>query len=390
MNPALTNGLFKSINSIENNGLPTSVEMLDTASGGQFANDFSAAIKDLLSAGGNTTPLDLAALEGLDAQQLTGLLEQSGIQLPTRLLAGLNQLKHDSQQNLAHGASTSIEGANIIGNPDANALLKTNLLNDDVLEAGISARQFLKEGSVPKYVTTTDVFQQSLNNKESSIPNVLTDTDTDLSQFMKTFSTKDVDISKELLMQAGNQGSNGLKLVDQLSSMDKPINALTSINNSSMQTTSSSEQSGMMLRRIEVPVQQAGWGDAVGNRLMMMVNDKIQTAKIHLNPAELGSIEVKVSINQDQASVHFISSHTAVRDAIEEAFPRLREMFQQNGISLADANVSQESPQQGNTYSDERHDASALLNNESPEVAELGNQNTRSNIIDVGLIDHYV
>ena len=48
----------------------------------------------------------------------------------------------------------------------------------------------------------------------------------------------------------------------------------------------------------------------------------------------------------DQASVHFTSPHGAVRDAIDTAMPRLREMLEHSGLNLADVNVSSQSPGQ--------------------------------------------
>ena len=65
-----------------------------------------------------------------------------------------------------------------------------------------------------------------------------------------------------------------------------------------------------------------------------------QTAEIRLNPANLGTIEVKVVMHDQQASITFTAQHGVVRDAIEASLPRLREMFSGGGLQLANANVS--------------------------------------------------
>lgn len=136
-------------------------------------------------------------------------------------------------------------------------------------------------------------------------------------------------------------------------------------------------------------MNQPQWGQAVGERLMFMVNTKVQAASMILNPPELGPIEVRVNINQDQASVQFVSSHAAVRDAIEEAFPKLRDMFAQNGLSLADANVSQHSEQQ------QRYDQAASdagIQNEAGvvETEEAASADVITRINGIGLVDQYV
>ena len=85
------------------------------------------------------------------------------------------------------------------------------------------------------------------------------------------------------------------------------------------------------------------WGDELVSRVKWQIGQDIQEAKISLNPRELGPLQVKISIIDDQAHVQFVAQHGSVRDAIEDAIPRLREMLEQSGMMLADADVSQHS-----------------------------------------------
>ena len=91
---------------------------------------------------------------------------------------------------------------------------------------------------------------------------------------------------------------------------------------------------------IDTPFRQPGWNDSLGNRVVWMANEKIEKAEIRLNPPTLGPIEVRVTMNGDQASVSFVSQNPNVRDALEQAMPRLREMMGENGLNLAEADVS--------------------------------------------------
>jgi len=91
-----------------------------------------------------------------------------------------------------------------------------------------------------------------------------------------------------------------------------------------------------------------GWGGAIADRLMWMVQGEQQFAKLRLNPPNLGPLEVRVSVSQDQTSVAFLSQHAAVREALEAALPRLREMFDQQSLDLVRADVSDPGAQQGN------------------------------------------
>ncbi len=101
-------------------------------------------------------------------------------------------------------------------------------------------------------------------------------------------------------------------------------------------------------------LSQNAWESNLGTRLQMMVGQKVQSAEIRLDPPELGALDIKVKVTNDVASVNITSPHTQVRDALEAAIPRLREMFEQSGLSLGDVNVRQESfAQQQNSSGEE-------------------------------------
>ncbi len=99
-------------------------------------------------------------------------------------------------------------------------------------------------------------------------------------------------------------------------------------------------------RPVNVPVGTAQWAEEIGSRMTMMVEQGKHTASLRLSPEHLGPLEVRITMNGDQASVQFGAAHVDTRNAIENALPRLREMFASTGLSLADANVSREPPRQ--------------------------------------------
>ncbi|HEY9050285.1 MAG TPA: flagellar hook-length control protein FliK [Gammaproteobacteria bacterium] len=99
---------------------------------------------------------------------------------------------------------------------------------------------------------------------------------------------------------------------------------------------------------IPAPVQQHGaWAQGLSDQMAIMVQGKLQTAEMKLNPAHLGPMEIKLSMQDDKASVTFVTQHAAVREALDVAMPRLREMFESQGLNLANVDVSQYSEQNG-------------------------------------------
>lgn len=117
-------------------------------------------------------------------------------------------------------------------------------------------------------------------------------------------------------------------------------------------TQALSHQAGAAQRLPLVPgqpvaMQQGGWSEAVVDRVMWLSSHNLKSAEIQLDPADLGRLEVRVNLSQDQAQVTFASPNAGVRDALEGQMHRLRELFAQQGMNLADANVSDQSLNRG-------------------------------------------
>ncbi len=94
---------------------------------------------------------------------------------------------------------------------------------------------------------------------------------------------------------------------------------------------------------VQVPLQQANWDQALGERIQWLMGQRLQGAQIKLNPAHLGPMEVRIQMQHDQASIQFTSAHAVVRDALEAALPRLRDMFESAGVQLVNVDVSGQS-----------------------------------------------
>ena len=82
------------------------------------------------------------------------------------------------------------------------------------------------------------------------------------------------------------------------------------------------------------------WSSVAAQRISMMATQRLSSAEIRLDPPELGSLHVRLTLHQDQASLSFSSPHPQVRDALEQQMPRLREMLAESGINLQQSDVS--------------------------------------------------
>lgn len=138
---------------------------------------------------------------------------------------------------------------------------------------------------------------------------------------------------------------------------------------------------GAAAHPVHTPVGGAGWADEIGTRVVMMTESGNHTASLKLSPEHLGPLEINITVRDDKASVWFGAAHADTRAAIENALPRLREMFEAQGLSLADAGVFREPPREQPVVKD--NTTSAGQGDTTDEVA------TVSSRVRMGLVDAY-
>jgi flagellar hook-length control protein FliK len=97
---------------------------------------------------------------------------------------------------------------------------------------------------------------------------------------------------------------------------------------------------------------QPGWADDLGQRLTWMIGNHRQQADLVLSPPQLGHLQISLKLDGDQAMASFVSPHPAVRDALENALPRLREVLAQSGVTLGQTHVGSEQRQFANQPQD--------------------------------------
>lgn len=96
---------------------------------------------------------------------------------------------------------------------------------------------------------------------------------------------------------------------------------------------------------IDTPVGQADWGDKLVGKLSWLTARNMSVAEIHLTPADLGPMEVRVRVQNEQANITVHSANPIVREQLEQQSHRLRDMLGEQGLNLARFDVS-DSPQE--------------------------------------------
>ena len=88
-----------------------------------------------------------------------------------------------------------------------------------------------------------------------------------------------------------------------------------------------------------VNIHKSDGQQQLGEKIRWMVNARNTMAEIRLDPPELGSMQVRVNVAGDAASVSFVVQSQQAKDALADAMPKLRDMLSEQGIELGDAQV---------------------------------------------------
>ncbi len=102
--------------------------------------------------------------------------------------------------------------------------------------------------------------------------------------------------------------------------------------------------------RVSASVTGSDFSQELADRVSFMASNDLNGAKLQVTPAQLGPIELRISVTGDHAQV-WMSTHSAVtRDALESSAPKLREMLGAQGFGQVSVDISQRSFQDRSAY----------------------------------------
>ncbi|WJG10612.1 flagellar hook-length control protein FliK [Aliiglaciecola sp. LCG003] len=216
-----------------------------------------------------------------------------------------------------------------------------------------------------------------------------------VAQTMEKVSVADINMEK--LGATLNRFNQTLEITSQLSAKSDVSHLLTMIEKTSARE---SQSQSVLLSNKQSQQQVAQFDKAVNitrneglqqmtEKVRWMVSQNNLQADIRLDPPDLGSMKVRVSMSGDTATVNIVVQSQQARDVLDQAAPRLREMLEQQGIELGQSSVQQEQ----NETAEQQGDSQFAQSSQSPEdmtvdeslVAEQKINNGR-----IGGIDYFV
>lgn len=84
----------------------------------------------------------------------------------------------------------------------------------------------------------------------------------------------------------------------------------------------------------------AGFAPGLAAQVNFLLDSGLQQAQLRLHPADLGPIQIQLSLSAQTADISFSAASSITREGITDALPALREMLASQGLSLGQAGVS--------------------------------------------------
>ncbi|WP_440875598.1 flagellar hook-length control protein FliK [Thalassotalea sp. PLHSN55] len=120
-----------------------------------------------------------------------------------------------------------------------------------------------------------------------------------------------------------------------------------------------------------IAIHHKDFSHAVKEKVMLMVNQKLQQVDIRLDPPELGSMQIRVNLQNEQAAVSFTVQNQQAKEALEQNLTKLREMLAESGVDVGDANINhqQQSDQQEDEFA--QHNGQAQSHQAEQEDVQI-------------------
>jgi len=111
------------------------------------------------------------------------------------------------------------------------------------------------------------------------------------------------------------------------------------------------------------PLYTPGFAPEMAARLSVLAADGVQTAQLHLNPAEMGPVAVQIVIEGQQARIEFQADQANTRAVLERSLPDLAAALRESGLTLSGGGVFQQFADQDPSRAQPRNDGKATRRN---------------------------
>jgi len=299
-----------------------------------------------------------------------------------QLQADIAELVIDTDEELLDGESSAIFGVSI---PSLEAQLKTSTLT--AKDSGLAHQvtipiptDSIRFIAGPQtYAAKNDVANQSISLLPFAEAGIDAETQA-ATQFKESLQLQKAFSPLIRQADAGIEAGQIGRVLEQFTALSPKPTATPTVS-TTLSTTPLSQTGSVTTPQlsIDVPIQDQRWQKAFSQRVVWSVGN-VQSAQLRLNPAELGRIDIQVNVDNDKANVVFTAQHGVVKDSIEQALPKLREMLAEQGVELENVEIFQDNLNQQQAGNDNDGAQQRGLDGQRLSIDENDENNTEADI----------
>jgi len=140
---------------------------------------------------------------------------------------------------------------------------------------------------------------------------------------------------------------------------------------STMATEVTQTQKHSAVQQAEViSIMRKDFTDAVKEKVMVMISQKLQQVDIQLDPPEFGNMQVRINLQNEQAVVSFIVQNQQAKEALDQNMDKLKNMLADSGVDVGEANVKQQSNQSSAESNHEHSTNNGQGGQSDPEIEQ--------------------
>ncbi|WP_252371741.1 flagellar hook-length control protein FliK [Pseudoalteromonas sp. S558] len=124
-------------------------------------------------------------------------------------------------------------------------------------------------------------------------------------------------------------------------SYEQSITDMQALQSQQLQSTAQTKQVSIdpgVMQAINIVKSDAA--KLLQERVSSMLNINNKEAEIRLDPPEMGSMQIRIRSDAEQAQINFVVQNQQAKEALEQSLPRLREMLAQQGIEMGESTIS--------------------------------------------------
>jgi flagellar hook-length control protein FliK len=292
----------------------------------------------------------------------------------------LLQAQEGADAHLAR-AKAAIESSAQVTRSDANALLQQMQgrvrVNPNSSDMSLAGKTIKADGTISNNITTDNfLVNRAFNLSTNKAPvmrsvqsELMQPTRVDMPESISTATTSARFLEQRFMAQQASSGSSTSTSVQPNTPTLLPGVVQLTPMDTSQHATAQAQRLVADQQPLEnfVTVQnQDRMQRAMGERIMQMVESGKWDAEMELNPSRLGTVRIRMNMENSELQLVVTSQNSAVREMLEAGLPRLRDGLQEQGIMLANSSVQQEggSHQGGSNFAQNGQNSGAFSANQ--------------------------